>query len=275
MTLSTRTDKERRSCSPRPHSLMDINPFESRFGGIIRLFGVDGAARLMHARVTVIGLGGVGSWAAEALARSGIQNLRLVDMDDVCVTNINRQLVALESTVGRQKADVLAERLRQINSDASIDGLNEFFLPATVDSVLHPAPDVVVDAIDDTANKVLLLATCRNRGIPVVTCGGAGGRADAGRIRHADLNQTTGDGLLREVRRRLRHEHGFPEKGRWNIPCAFTDEPLIFPTVPDAADATRALKIDCSQGLGAATHVTATMGMRLAQLAINQLLTEA
>lgn len=261
------------SVTSRPRSLMEINPFESRFGGIIRLYGVDGATRLMNARVTVIGLGGVGSWAAEALARSGIQRIRLVDMDDVCVTNINRQLVALEPTVGRQKADVLAERLRQINSDAHVDPVNEFFLAATVDTVLDPAPDLVVDAIDDTTNKVLLLATCHERQIPVVTCGGAGGRADAGRIRHADLNRTTGDGLLREVRRRLRQEHQFPDKGHWGIPCAFTDEPLTFPTLPADTDAPRALRIDCSQGLGAVTHVTATMGMRLAQLAIERLVT--
>jgi tRNA A37 threonylcarbamoyladenosine dehydratase len=253
---------------------MDVNPFESRFGGVIRLYGVAGATRLMSARVTVIGLGGVGSWAAEAIARTGIQHVRLIDMDDVCVTNINRQLVALESTVGKQKADVLAERLRSINSDAEIIATNEFFLPSTAESLLTPTPDLVIDAIDDTANKVALLATCHERRIPTVTCGGAGGRRDAGRVRHADLNRTTGDGLLRETRRRLRREYDFPETGDWGIPCAFSDEPIVFP-IPDIdsdPDSRKSLRIDCSQGLGAATHVTATMGMRLAQLAIEQLL---
>ena len=175
-----------------------------------RLLGREGLRRIQAARVAVIGLGGVGSWAAEALARSGVGGLRLVDGDDVCITNINRQLPALTDTIGRPKAAVLAERLRTIHPAAEVTGVIDYFTPETAGLVLAPPLDYVVDAIDTPSLKAHLAAECHRRGLPVVLSGGAGGHRDPTQIRVADLADSTHGRLLAEVRRRLRREHGFP-----------------------------------------------------------------
>lgn len=248
-----------------------IDPFEARFGGIIRLYGVDAAWRLSQARVAIVGLGGVGSWVAESLARSGVGSLRLIDLDDVCVTNINRQVLALQSTVGRFKADVLRERLKDIRSDGDFVSVREFFLPETADSLLQPPLDLVVDAIDDTANKCHLLAACRQRDLPVITCGGAGGRRDATRLKVADLSRSASDGLLREVRRRLRREYSFAEAGPWGIPCVYSDEVPVFPQPDATSSGAGPFRLNCGAGLGSVSHVTGAMGLLMAQLAVEHI----
>jgi tRNA A37 threonylcarbamoyladenosine dehydratase len=248
-----------------------IDPFEARFGGIIRLYGVEAAWRLNQARVAVVGLGGVGSWVAEALARSGVGCIRLIDLDDVCITNVNRQVIALESTVGRFKADVLCSRLRDIRCDGDFVAVQEFFTPDTADQLLQGPLDLVVDAIDDTSNKSHLIASCRERGVPVITCGGAGGRRDATRLRIADLSRSASDGLLREVRRRLRKEYSFTDEGPWGVPCVYSDEAPWFPTPDPSPGGTSPLRLNCAGGLGSATHVTGSMGFMMAQIALEHI----
>ena len=152
-----------------------MSDFETRFGGIARLYGQSGLQKLRAAHICVVGIGGVGVWAAEALARSGVGALALVDLDEICATNINRQLHALTETVGRAKVEVMAERIRAINPECRVDVEQKFFNAQTAEELLAPKFDFVLDAIDSVTNKVLLLAKCREKKIPAVSCGGAGG----------------------------------------------------------------------------------------------------
>src|SRR5262245_31811925 len=177
---------------------------EARFGGILRLYGKDGQERLRHAHVCVIGIGGVGSWAVEALARSGIGNLTLVDLDDVCISNVNRQLHAVTGEFGKPKVEVMAERVKLINPDCPVHAQQLLFTAGTAETLLATNYDCVLDAIDQTAMKALLIARCCNRGLPIVTTGGAGGRRDPTAIRVDDLARSTHDGLLAATRKLLR-----------------------------------------------------------------------
>jgi tRNA A37 threonylcarbamoyladenosine dehydratase len=195
-----------------------------------RLVGDAGMARLFASHALVIGLGGVGSFAAEALARSGVGRITLMDFDLVCVTNTNRQLQALRGAVGQPKASVLAERLRLINPAAQIRSVPLFYDARTSDMVLRSgAVDVVVDAIDNITTKCHLLAACCQLGIPVVCCTGASGRMDPTRIQVADLAETSVDPLASSVRRVLREKHGFRRQGPWDIPAVYSTEPLAEP----------------------------------------------
>ena len=254
-----------------------MSDFDLRFGGIARLYGQAGLARLQAARVCILGIGGVGAWAAEALARSGVGALTLVDLDDICVTNINRQLHALTHTVGRAKVEVMAERLLAINPDCRVTALPKFFNAQTAAEVLAPQFDFVLDAIDDVANKVLLLAGCRERRIPAVSCGAAGGRRDATRIRSADLGKVTHDRLLGEVRRRLRKEFQFPPEGSiLGIDCVFTSEPAVFPQSDGSVCVGRAAmeagaRLNCNGGLGSATFVTGGFGFAAAGIVVGRI----
>lgn len=257
--------------------------FHTRFAGIARLYGAEGLERLRAAHVAVVGLGGVGSWAVEALARSGVGTLTLIDLDEVCLSNVNRQLPALDGTVGRFKAEVLAERIAAIHPGATVHRRVEFFTETTADRLLEPRYDAVIDAIDAVTNKCRLLAACRARGFPVFACGGAGGRRDPSRLRTADLGDATHDRLLAEVRRRLRREHGFPEPGRpMGIPCAFSPEPPVVPrpdgTVCAATEAPAGegadgggLRLGCDWGYGSATFVTGAFGFAAAAWAVGRI----
>ena len=155
---------------------------EERFGGIGRLYGLKGAERLAAARVAVVGIGGVGSWAAEALARSGVGTIILQDMDDLCITNTNRQIHALQGTYGQMKVEVMAERLRLINPAVEVVELLSFYTVSAPERLFDTQPDVVIDAIDSMRPKTHLIAECRRRGVKLVTCGGAGGRTNAAAI---------------------------------------------------------------------------------------------
>ena len=205
-----------------------------RFGGIARLYGNAALERFLRSRVAVIGVGGVGSWAVESLARSGIGRLTLVDLDEICVTNVNRQLHAMDGQIGRQKTEAMAERARAIHPQSEIIVIPRFFTEASADEILDEGFDAVIDAIDTTRHKALLLGSCRDRGIFTVTCGGAGGRRDPTRIRHADLAYSGKDPLLHQVRRLLRNEHGFPKTPPGTNPepmgveAVFSDEPQIY-----------------------------------------------
>lgn len=196
-----------------------------RFDRIGRLVGDAGMERLLASHVVVIGLGGVGSYAAEALVRSGVGAVTLVDFDLVCVTNSNRQLQALQGMAGKPKADVLADRLRLINPQARVKPLKVFYRPATAELILGAKPDFVVDAIDNISTKCHLVATCRERQLPVVCSTGASARLDPTQVRVADLAETRVDPLAQEVRKILRQKYGFPSRGAFGIPAVFSPEP--------------------------------------------------
>ena len=256
-----------------------MSDFDFRFGGIARLYGTAALSRFRAAHVMVVGIGGVGSWVVEALARSGIGRLTLVDLDEVCVSNINRQLHALDSTVGRSKVEVMVERVRTISPEARVEGRVEFFTADTAsrllgletDSISEDRPDFVVDAIDAMSNKVRLIALCQGAGIPLVVCGGAGGRRDPTAVRVADLATVTHDRLLSEVRKRLRREHGFSRTSKkLRIECVHSAEAPVFPDRDGQVCATRAsdnempLRLNCESGFGSATQVTGTFGFAAA-----------
>lgn len=253
------------------------NDNKVRFSGIGRLYGQVAFERIQQARVLVVGLGGVGSWTVEALARSGVGHLTLVDFDDVCLSNTNRQIHALSCEVGKPKATVLRQRVAEIAPATTVVTVLQFFNARTADALLEPGFDIVVDAIDHLPNKCLLLAECQRRGLPVITCGGAGGRRDPTRIEVADITRSYGDPLLSLVRKTLRHKHGFPRdpKRKWKIDCVFSAEPPLFPQSDGTVCATReagsALRLNCESGYGTATFVTGNFGFHLAALALNKL----
>lgn len=256
---------------------MDETDFHSRFGGIGRLYGAAGLARLRAGRVAVIGLGGVGSWTVEALARSGVGHLTLVDLDEVCISNTNRQLHALTSEVGKPKAQALADRIAQIAPTCEVKTELCFFNERTAERILAPGFDVVVDAIDNLNNKCLLIDECRRRGLTVVTCGGAGGRRNPALIQVADLARTYDDPLLSFTRKRLRQKHGFPRDRRrkWKIDCVFSPEPPIYPQSDGTVCAVREegseLRLNCESGYGTASFITGIFGFHLAALAVNKI----
>ena len=183
---------------------------ERRFGGLARLYGAQGSERIRAAHVAVVGIGGVGSWAAEALARSGVGCLTLIDLDHVAESNINRQVHALTSTLGAAKVEVIAQRIRDISPDVSVHPVDEFIEPGQEEKLIPADADLVIDAIDAVAAKASLIAWCVANGKPVIACGAAGGRTDPLQLRVEDLSRTTGDALLSAVRARLRRHHGFP-----------------------------------------------------------------
>jgi tRNA A37 threonylcarbamoyladenosine dehydratase len=248
------------------------NDYAERFGGVGRLFGSDGLHRLAAAHVCVIGVGGVGSWTVEGLARSGVGALTLIDLDDVCVTNVNRQLPALDGQIGRPKVTVLAERVALINPQCRVAAVTEFFTESTSARLLAPKFDFVVDAIDRMSMKALLIAACRERGLPVISIGGAGGRRDGTKVQVGDIGEA-GDELLRQVRKKLRRDHGFDagaHRGicRMGVRAVWSNEAPVFPwangTCAAVAEPGSNLKLDCASGFGTAVFVTAAFGLAAA-----------
>lgn len=260
--------------------MLELHP---RYLGVSRLFGAAGLERLQRARVLVVGLGGVGSWTAEALARSGIGALTLVDLDDICASNVNRQIHALESTIGRAKVALMQERIAAINPDCRVTAIQEFFTADNGQRLLdefaagaEPGGAMVVDAIDDVANKCHLLALTRAQGLPAISCGGAGGRCAATKVRLADLALASHDRLLSEVRRRLRRDFGFPREGQpCGVPSVFSVERPVYPqsdgTVSLSRDTSEGARLNCDCGLGSATFVTGTFGFFAAGWVVSQL----
>lgn len=263
--------------------------YQRRFGGIARLYGEAALDRFANAHICVVGVGGVGSWVVEGLARSAIGKLTLIDLDNVAESNINRQIQALSSTLGMAKIDALAKRIADINPLCKVT-LIEDFLSAENLSEMIPAQgfDYVIDAIDETKTKVALIAHCRQQQIPLLTIGAAGGQTDPGKIEIRDLSRTEQEPLLALVRKRLRQKHGFPRgtKSKFGIDAVFSSEAL---TTPDAAancalpgteddeanPATTALSgINCA-GFGSSVVVTASFGLRAAAHVLNQLKQQA
>ncbi|PIU20647.1 MAG: tRNA threonylcarbamoyladenosine dehydratase [Elusimicrobia bacterium CG08_land_8_20_14_0_20_59_10] len=195
-----------------------------RFDRLARLVGPEGLKKLAKAHVMVVGCGGVGSWAAEMIARSAVGRITLIDFDTVCIRNFNRQLQALDGAIGKPKAQLLAERFRLINPQARIDGLNEFFSEASCGALMKDRPDFVIDAIDHVTSKCFLINYCRSNNIPLIVSTGSGGRLDPTQVRVTDLGLTRLDPLARAVRRILRGKYAFPRKGQFGVQAVCTLE---------------------------------------------------
>lgn len=243
---------------------------ERRFAGVARVYGEPALVQLHRAHVVVIGVGGVGSWAAEALARSGVGTLTLIDLDNVAESNINRQVHALESTLGAVKIEVMAQRIGQIAPACNVLLVEDFLTGENVARLVPSHASFVIDAIDQPSAKAALVATCVERGQRVVVSGAAGGRTDPLRLKRGDLAHTSGDALLASVRARLRRNHGFARdvKLEFGVPAIYSDEPLR----EGQACATDGpgTALSCS-GYGSLVGVTASMGFATAQFAIDSI----
>lgn len=255
-----------------------------RFDRMGRLVGDVAMERLMHSHVMVIGLGGVGSWAAESLARSGVGRLTVVDFDEVCITNANRQLHAVQGKVGQKKAEVMAERLRKINPQAQVQAIPLFYNEENSERLLGEKPDYIVDAIDNLTAKCHLLATCRARGLKVITSAGSAAKMDPTRVRLVDLAQTTVDPMAQQVRKILRQKYAFPEEKNFGIPCVFSDEVPMDPQTL-TYDKGMGFKCVCPQKqndlhscehrnviYGTASFVTGTFGLVAASAVVRDLI---
>ncbi|WP_140920733.1 tRNA cyclic N6-threonylcarbamoyladenosine(37) synthase TcdA [Limnobaculum xujianqingii] len=253
-----------------------------RFSGVARLYGQSALTLFSQAHVCVIGIGGVGSWAAEALARSGIGHLTLIDMDDVCVTNTNRQIHALRQTVGQPKGEVMALRIAEINPECEVTCIDDFITADNVAEYLTKQFDYVIDAIDSVRPKAALLAYCRRNKIPVVTTGGAGGQIDPTQIQVADLAKTIQDPLAAKLRERLKSDFGVVKngKGKLGIDCVFSTEQLVYPQADGSVCAVKSTaegpkRMDCASGFGAITMVTASFGFVAVSHVLKKMLAKA
>jgi len=244
--------------------------YSRRFSGIARLYGEQGLASLATARVCVVGVGGVGSWAVEAFARSAVGAITLIDMDHVAESNMNRQLQAVEPDLGRAKVQVLAERIAQINPLCHVETIEDFVRVDNVEALIGTDQHWVLDCIDSFRVKAALIACCRRRRQRIVTVGGAGGQRDPTRIRVGDLRKTEQDPLLARTRRLLRQDYGFPSnpKRRFNVPSVWSDEPQSVP--PGRCEAELEGSLNCA-GYGASMPVTATFGLVAAGYVISQI----
>lgn len=243
---------------------------QRRFGGVARLYGGAAYRRFTRAHAVVIGIGGVGSWTAEALARSGVHALTLIDLDHIAESNTNRQIHALGDEYGKSKVVAMAARIAAINPACHVTTIEEFVTPENAATAL-PAADVVIDCIDQVSAKAALIAHCRAQRVQVVTCGAAGGRIDPTRIRADDLARATGDPLLAKVRYRLRRQYGFPREGarrapKFGVAAVFSDEPVRRP----AQDCDPAARLACA-GYGSTVAVTAALGFAAAAVALQWL----
>lgn len=236
---------------------------ERRFGGLQRLYGEAGYRRLRAARVAVVGVGGVGSWAAEALARSGVAALVLIDLDHVAESNVNRQVQALSATLGQAKVLALRERIAQIHPDCEVTPVEAFVEPGAWPQLLPGPVDVLIDACDQVRAKLVLAAWARDTGTPLVCVGAAGGKRLPQRVEVHDLAQVTHDPLLASLRQRLRKEHGAPRSGPIGVHCVFSRESVALPGAGCAVDGS----LNCA-GYGSSVTVTATFGMTAAAEAL-------
>jgi tRNA A37 threonylcarbamoyladenosine dehydratase len=239
---------------------------QRRFGGIARLYGQQGLARFADAHVVVIGIGGVGSWVVEALARSAIGALTLFDLDHIAESNVNRQLHALEGSFGMAKVQAMRERVLAINPECRITPVEAFIEKENLTCLIEGGFDYVVDCIDSFRIKAALIAVCRRHKLPVITVGGAGGQIDPTRIRLADLSRSEQDPLLSKTRKLLRREYGFPSnpKRRFDVSCVYSTEQQVYPDPQGQVCLDRPTAIESSLncgGYGSAMTVTAGFGL--------------
>ncbi len=248
-----------------PAAAVDAADLERRFGGLRRLYGDAAYARIRAARVAVIGVGGVGSWAAEVLARSGVAELTLVDLDHVAESNINRQVQALGATLGMAKVRALAQRFADIHPGCRVHEVEEFASAENWPALLPQPVDVVIDACDQLRAKLAMAAWSLATRSPLVVVGAAGGKRLAQAVEVADLAEATHDPLLASLRQRLRQQHGAARKGAIGLRCVFSREPVAMPALDEACDVEA--NLNC-HGYGSTVSVTATFGMVAAQVAL-------
>lgn len=253
--------------------------YERRFTGVRRLYGEQGLAKLEAAHVCVIGIGGVGSWAVEALARSAVGKITLIDLDNIAESNVNRQLHAVDGAFGMAKVSAMAARIKAINPSCVVHEIEEFITPDNAAEMLNAGFNVVLDAIDDAKAKVAIAAYCKQQQITLITTGGAGGRLDPTHIKQADLSQVAGDRLLAKVRNQLRRDFGFPKAPshakktptKFGITAVYSDEQVLQPNTEEACDVDGLTGLNCA-GYGSSVCVTAPFGMAAAALVIKRLL---
>ena len=243
--------------------------FERRFGGISRLYGDAGARRIAQSHLVVVGVGGVGSWVVEALARSGVDRLTVIDADHVAESNINRQLPALQDTLGRAKTEVLRERIVSINARCQVDLVDAFVDAENLEAVLPAEADWVLDCIDNFRVKAAMIAFCCRRKQSLITVGAAGGQIDPTRVQVSDLRRTEQDALLARTRRLLRQDYGFPKnpKRPFAVPAVWSDEPV---RVSQCAAEQQDTSLNCA-GFGACMPVTASFAMAAAAYVLRAL----
>lgn len=261
-----------------------MTDYQLKFGGIARLYGIDGLEVIQKSHFCVIGIGGVGSWVAEALARNGVGNITLIDLDDICITNINRQIHAMTSTVGQDKVEVMAQRILDINPDCHVNQIDDFVTDDNLVELMSHDFDYVIDAIDSVDIKTKIIAHCKRNKIPMVTIGGAGGQIDPSKIQVCDLSKTYQDPLLAKVKNQLRRAHNFPRdtekkasKRKFSIDAVFSSEQLLYPESSGGVchakqPQNEGTRLDCSGGFGAATHVTATFAFFAVAHALKKLI---
>ncbi len=271
--------------------------FERRFGGVARLYGAAGLIKLQAAHVVVIGIGGVGSWAAEALARNAIGAITLIDLDNIAESNVNRQIHALDGAFGKAKVTAMHARIQAINPMCQVREIEDFITPQNITKLLDFHCDVILDCIDDAQAKVALADFCKRTEKKLISTGGAGGRLDATKIKVADLAYVTGDKLLAKVRNQLRRDYQFPKatntrkSAKFGIVCVYSDEQIIKPDAPlngstnDGLEASRDAPSSGAQinaitglncaGYGSSVCVTASFGFVAAGLVLQQLLNQA
>lgn len=249
---------------------------QNKFGGTQRLYSQQGIERLNRATVTIVGIGGVGSWIAEALARTAVGNIILIDLDDICITNTNRQIHAIDDNIGQLKVEVMAARIKSINRECQVKVVTDFVNKDNIAKYLNSDTDFVIDAIDNARVKAAIVHHCKRNKIKVITIGGAGGQQDPLKITVGDLSRSWQDPLSAKVRNELRRNYGFSKnlKRRFGIECVYSTEQLLYPNSDGSVTYEKparegSARLDCAQGLGAGVVVTATFGMIAAARVLN------
>ena len=258
---------------------MNKQRFSHRFGGVERLYEAPGLDKLQQAHFCVVGIGGVGTWVAEGFARSGIGQITLIDIDDICITNTNRQAHALQDTIGQAKVEAMAQRIKQINPDCVVNSIEDFVLPDNVATYITPDMDIIIDATDSISAKAAMIAYCKRNKIKIITIGGAGGQIDPRQVTSGDLAKTTQDPLAAKLRSVLRRDYNFSKntQRRFGIECIYSTEQLRYPQGDGTVSKQKpisegAAKLDCETGFGASVAVTATFGFVAVAQAVNKFL---
>ncbi|MCZ6578643.1 MAG: tRNA cyclic N6-threonylcarbamoyladenosine(37) synthase TcdA [Gammaproteobacteria bacterium] len=251
----------------------------NRFQGLARVYGSSALDQLYQAHFCIVGIGGVGSWAAEAAARSGIGNISLIDHDDIDIGNTNRQVHTLDNTIGASKVEVLRDRILQINPECHCVAIDDLVTRASIGKFNFAQFDYVIDAIDQVQHKLSLVHHCRRNKIPVVSTGGAGGLTNPSKIEVADLTQTYNDPLLAKLRSNLRHQIGYSRnpKRRFAIDCIFSTEQAVYPAANGTVSFAKPgqderTTLDCASGIGSFVGVTASFGFIAISHAISKYL---
>ncbi len=255
------------------------NEWEQRFSGIIRLYGRNAFSKIKESHVLIIGIGGVGSWTAEALARSGLGNITLMDMDDICITNSNRQIHTQTHTIGQSKTKIMRERLEAINPHINVSIIDDFLDKENISTYITADYCVVIDAIDNAIDKAELIGFCKKNNIGIITTGSSGGKKDPTKITYSDLYKTPGDPLFIKTRNNLRRRHHFSRDTNqpFGVEAIYSTENMTYPDDKGETCSTKQFinsgeKLDCRGGYGASTMITASVGLLAAERAIEYII---